>query len=300
MKLRRSAAAIAAIATLTLASCSSDGDDQAGSTPPATETTQEAADRAVEIGDALKLTGPSTNPYDADITIDNLVVSDQCHYGTNDYGGENDPEFGKIADDETYLQVWAELETHSHSNDGTVDAPEPQVVDDEGFTQSAARSTDCRNADDEYQLWGSLVGVGEKVRVYQAFTIPDNAVEMKLDDYRVELPDAEADGADPASPTPEGNEEAAAVEPTPARDYRCPQTDNYVTVPSQCETPIVVTDVPAPSGDLADSFPYAPYGRDENGMANIPDDADGATRCHIAKGVPCEAGELDPFIAEWG
>lgn len=268
MKLRRSAAAIAAIATLTLASCSGDGDDQAGPTPPATETTQaDSPDELHALGDTVTI-GDTLTISDAEIITEGCEFSDTP------------------TRDAVKFQILATV--NNETGQDIVQALWPsdmRFTDPDGLSviprDIAAGEPPCSN---DHPTGFVDLADGETRRAAVTLEAPAGATEMVYStdmiqgaepvrwDVSEEIEGMEVTSSTPA-PQPDVAEEPAGAEAT-ARDYRCPQTDNYVTDPSECETPVAVTDiapdpatVPFADGGTCPAYKCG-YGHDENGNPN--------------------------------
>ena len=125
------------------------------------------------------------------LTLTDITVGEECRYGTNDYGGDSDPEFGKLKEGQQYLQVWADVEVVALDNPQTTSdwimLEDPDIIDAEGYTPSVGMSTDCRSSDEGHESWSSTVDLGDKMRVYEAFVIPDAVQKVRIHDIPFEV-----------------------------------------------------------------------------------------------------------------
>lgn len=219
MTTRRIALAAAAATALALTACGGDDQDN-GFEPADPANASQAAAESENAGNGKigeTITDDCTGYMDCqvEVTVTEITVGEQCRYGTNDYGGDNDPEFGKLDAGEQYMQVWAEFAVTSDQEDDWSMMDDPKVIDSSGFTNTTAGSVDCRPSDEGHESWSNPVDAGSKVRVYEAFTVSDDVVQMVLLDHVFDLPEqADASGqADPAgepAPSPAAEHPAAA------------------------------------------------------------------------------------------
>ncbi|GAB2515618.1 hypothetical protein CATRI_10595 [Corynebacterium atrinae] len=179
---------------LALTACSNSEDTATGTItqqPPASEevTTEAAAPQNGEVGNPISIATLPGN--DVTLTITEITVGEECRYGTNDYGGESDLEFGKLAPGQQYLQIWADVEVTALDNPQTTNdwimLRDPDIIDAEGYTQSVEMSVDCRSSDEGHESWSSTVDLGDKMRVYEAFVIPGAVQKVRVHDIPFEI-----------------------------------------------------------------------------------------------------------------
>ena len=192
MNLRKALATTLAIPILTLAACSNNGDNSTTTTnnpsalPSENIAPQLPEKKKIKVGETFNINYPPGN--NTDVTITKMTMGEQCHYGTNDYGGENDPSFGKLKQGDKYLQIWAIVNGKQVVNDAGKNwgiLKDPEVKTKDGFTTQGGTSTDCKNSTDGYDSWSSTFDSGEKKRVYGAFEIPANAESVTVEDVEV-------------------------------------------------------------------------------------------------------------------
>lgn len=217
IRFRRSLLAGASAVALTLAACGGGDDDPADDAldSPAVETSQVADGKIGEIGETIVADCSGYMDCQVEVTVTDITLGEQCRYGTNDYGGDNDPEFGKLDAGEQYMQVWAEFAVTSEQEDDWSMMEDPKVVDTDGFTHTTGGSVDCRDSDEGHESWSNPVDAGSKVRVYEAITVPDDVVQMVLLDHVFDLPE-QADASGQGDPAGEPAPSPAAEQPAPA------------------------------------------------------------------------------------
>lgn len=162
-----------------------------------------------ELNTPIAVTCYSHLPCDGEVKVTELSVGGECRYGFDDYG---DPNYGVLEEEQTVLQAWGEFSLATAANGWTM-LDDPQVVDEEGFTQNASWSSYCEDAPTDYEDWSQTVDTGQKIRVYGSWVIPEGASEMLLHDTRIELPKAEEPNSSTSSPATSASA-APVAEPT--------------------------------------------------------------------------------------
>ncbi|MGP9723297.1 hypothetical protein ACT3SZ_04690 [Corynebacterium sp. AOP40-9SA-29] len=241
MNIRSSSLALGTAAALSLGLVACSSDNEAPTTDASDTTDTQAVDEdeaAGVIGDTI--TDDCTGYMDCqvEVTVTEITVGEQCRYGTNDYGGEGEEDFGKLDDGEQYLQVWAEFAVTSDDRDDWSMMQDPQIIDADGFTQSTGMSVDCRNSDEGHENWSNPVDAGSKSRMYGSFVIPDDAEHMVLQDRTFVLPDAEESTDEMSGPAPTAGAQQDAPAPASEREtvvdtpFEQDTTDGEETIPT--------------------------------------------------------------------
>ena len=176
---------------LALTACSNDPEPE---TIPSTDAdnadTTSAANANVpddnrEIGEELQLASNPTN--DVTLKVTEMTLGEECQYGTNDYDEEPYDLDGK-----QYLQISAEVNAKNVLTDAGGDwimLNPPQIMGQDGFTQSTSVGFDCQNANDGHELWDTAIHSGEKKRIYGAFEVPQDVEKVKIENYTFDLKD---------------------------------------------------------------------------------------------------------------
>ena len=175
--------ALIPLTALALAACGADSDTNAGTitqevaAEAAPETTEEAPEAAT-TGDTVNIATQPGN--EVTMTITDTQLGGECRYGTNDYGGEYDPDFGKLPEGKQLLQLWADVDVLTLSDREWIMLNDPDVIDADGYTQMVEMDIDCRNADDGHQAWSSTIDQGDKKRLYGSFVVPEGIQKIRL------------------------------------------------------------------------------------------------------------------------
>ena len=174
---------------LVLTACSSDPEPQdTPSTEPETAASaapSEAQDHDREIGEELQLASNPTN--DVILKVTDISLGEECKYGTNDYGDEPYDLEGA-----QYLQIEAEVDAKNVVTDAGSDwimLSDPEILDEDGFTQSTGLAVDCQNADDGHEIWSTTINSGEKQRIYGAFEVPQGVEKVTIEGYTFSVED---------------------------------------------------------------------------------------------------------------
>lgn len=227
MTIRRTALAAVAAGALALTACGNDDQDNGFEPADPANASQAAADAENasigKIGETITDDCSGYMDCQVEVTVTEITVGEQCRYGTNDYGGEGEEDFGKLEDGDQYLQVWADFAVTSDTPDDWSMMHDPQIIDADGYTQSTGMSVDCRNSDDGHEIWSTTVDAGSKSKIYGSFVIPEGSDKMVLQDKVFDLPEPsetalQDDGTGGPAPTPA----AQTAEPTSAPDVEVP------------------------------------------------------------------------------
>lgn len=189
--------ALALPLALMLTACGDDnGDTNTEQATQQEQTTTQAPDEgasdenpaATELGQTVNLSQLPGN--ETNFTLTDMSVGEECRYGTNDYGGEEDPEFGKVPEGKQLLQLWADVDVvHVETSVGNdwIMVEDPIVQDADGYTQTPDMDVDCRPADDGHELWSSTIDSGQKMRIYGSFIIPEGATKIGINGFVYDL-----------------------------------------------------------------------------------------------------------------
>lgn len=175
---------------LALAACSNDTEQEPDTTPTteaevADETSADGLDYDREIGDELQLASNPTN--DVTLKVTDITLGEECKYGTNNYGDEPYDLEGA-----QYLQIEAEINAKHVLTDVGNDwimIDDPDILDEDGFTQSALPAVDCRNSDEGHEIWSTTIDSGEKKRIYGAFEVPQGVEKVSIENYTFDVKD---------------------------------------------------------------------------------------------------------------
>lgn len=113
-------------------------------------------------------------------TVTDAQLGGECRYGTNDYGGESDPGFGKIPEGKQALQLWAEVDVQALQDRDWMMLRDPEIVDPEGFVQHPEMDVDCRTSDEGHVIWSDTVNEGDKKRMYGSWVVPENIDKVRI------------------------------------------------------------------------------------------------------------------------
>lgn len=174
---------------LVLTACSNDPEPQGTSSTESEDTAStppsEAQDYDREIGEELQLASNPTN--DVALKVTNISLGEECKYGTNNYGDEPYDLEGA-----QYLQIEAEINAKHVLTDVGNDwimIDDPDILDEDGFTQSALPAVDCRNSDEGHEIWSTTIDSGEKKRIYGAFEVPQGVEKVSIENYTFDVKD---------------------------------------------------------------------------------------------------------------
>ena len=171
------------LSTLALTACGTDSDTNTGTITPEVTTeviteTTEAAPETATTGDTVNIATQPGN--EVTMTITDTQLGGECRYGTNDYGGEYDPEFGKLPEGKQLLQLWADVDVFTLADREWIMLNDPDVIDADGYTQMVEMDIDCRDADDGHQAWSSTIDQGDKKRLYGSFVVPEGIQQVRI------------------------------------------------------------------------------------------------------------------------
>ena len=196
--MKKTIAGITALLTaVTLTACSNNEEPEA---TPANEVTDDAVaddtrqdsaenEATKKVGEEIQL-APEGAESDILLTVTDIKLGGECEYGTNDYGGEDDPDFGKVTEGKQLLQVWADVDAKNIltevGNDWLM-LQDPNIVDGDGYTQMPEMDVDCAQADDGHQMWSDTFDSGEKKKLYGSFIVPEDVKQVEIEGYRFDV-----------------------------------------------------------------------------------------------------------------
>lgn len=196
--MKKTIAGITALLTaVTLTACSNSEEPEA--TPVnevaddavAADTHQDSNENEAtkKVGEEIQL-APEGAESDVLLTVTDIKLGGECEYGTNDYGGEDDPDFGKVPEGKQLLQVWTDIDAKNIltevGNDWLM-LQDPNIVDGDGYTQMTEMDVDCRQADDGHQMWSDTFNSGEKKKLYGSFIVPEDVKQVEVEGYRFDV-----------------------------------------------------------------------------------------------------------------
>lgn len=285
---RLAAASAASILTLSLVACGSDDDtaeprtDSSAAPTPQAEANSSSGAVDAELGSTMTL--HCGDGCVLSIRLDDIDTLDTCPDGQ--WSDSED------LSDMRIIQIDGEIEGLSVPNVASIGNTE--VITSSGLTENADHK--CYQSTSSQSV---SVNEGQKKRLDTLYTIPADSEKLTFDGaLSYELPAAD-DSVDT-----EGDQTAAAeptvVECLPGTPGPAEWSDGTMRPADECSDPDYAA-AEAQSGlDPADQsfeemFPYAPYGRDEDGMPEIPEGTSTDERCHMMKGEPCLAEEVRQF-----
>lgn len=176
------------ILTLGLVACG-DAEEPA----PALEETSTAESTTAQAEPAtFKIGEPVNIGYDGDVvnlTLTEAQVGGECRYGTVDYMEPTTDADGKL------VQLWAEVEPEYLTHNTWTMAEDPEVITADGFTAAVGMAWECESSTEGHRDWSEGVDMGEKIRVYEAYRVPDDFVALKFGKNRIEREELESAAA---------------------------------------------------------------------------------------------------------
>lgn len=187
---------VTSILTLSLVAC---GDAEEPATTPEETSTTESATTAQAEPATFKIGEPVNIGYDGDVvnlTLTEAQVGGECRYGTVDYVEPTTDADGKL------VQLWAEVEPEHLTHNTWTMAEDPEVITADGFTAAVGMAWECDSSTEGHRDWSEGVDMGEKIRVYEAYRVPDDFVALKFGKSRIEREELESAGtSQPATTT---------------------------------------------------------------------------------------------------
>lgn len=184
------------ILTLSLVAC---GDaEEPATTPEETSTTESTTTMQAEPA-TFTIGEPVNIGYDGDVvnlTLTEAQVGGECRYGTVDYMEPTTDADGKL------VQLWAEVEPEYLTHNTWTMAEDPEVITADGFTAAVGMAWECDSSTEGHRDWSEGVDMGEKIRVYESYRVPDDFVALKFGSNRIEREELESAGSSqPATTT---------------------------------------------------------------------------------------------------
>lgn len=183
------------ILTLSLVACG-DAEEPATTTEETStteSTTAQAESATFTIGEPVNI------GYDGDVvnlTLTEAQVGGECRYGTVDYVEPTTDADGKL------VQLWAEVEPEYLTHNTWTMAEDPEVITADGFTAAIDMAWECDSSTEGHRDWSEGVDMGEKIRVYESYRVPDDFVALKFGKSRIEREELESAGtSQPATTT---------------------------------------------------------------------------------------------------
>lgn len=174
------------------------------STTESTTTTQ-AEPATFKIGEPVNI---GSNGDIVNLTLTEAQVGGDCRYGTVDYVEPTTDADGKL------VQLWAEVEPEHLTHNTWTMAQDPEVITADGFTATIDMAWECDSSTEGHRDWAEGVDMGEKIRVYESYRVPDDFVALKFGSNRIEREELESAGT--SQPTATTTTEAAGVASTSA------------------------------------------------------------------------------------
>lgn len=184
------------ILTLSLVAC---GDaEEPATTTEETSTTESTTTMQAEPA-TFTIGEPVNIGYDGDVvnlTLTEAQVGGECRYGTVDYMEPTTDADGKL------VQLWAEVEPEYLTHNTWTMAEDPEVITADGFTAAVGMAWECDSSTEGHRDWSEGVDMGEKIRVYESYRVPDDFVALKFGSNRIEREELESAGSSqPATTT---------------------------------------------------------------------------------------------------
>ena len=184
------------ILTLSLVAC---GDAEEPATTPEEMSTTESTTTAQAEPATFTIGEPVNIGYDGDVvnlTLTEAQVGGECRYGTVDYMEPTTDADGKL------VQLWAEVEPEYLTHNTWTMAEDPEVITADGFTAAVGMAWECDSSTEGHRDWSEGVDMGEKIRVYESYRVPDDFVALKFGSNRIEREELESAGSSqPATTT---------------------------------------------------------------------------------------------------
>lgn len=184
------------ILTLSLVAC---GDAEEPATTPEETSTTESTTTAQAEPATFTIGEPVNIGYDGDVvnlTLTEAQVGGECRYGTVDYMEPTTDADGKL------VQLWAEVEPEHLTHNTWTMAEDPEVITADGFTAAVGMAWECDSSTEGHRDWSEGVDMGEKIRVYESYRVPDDFVALKFGSNRIEREELESAGSSqPATTT---------------------------------------------------------------------------------------------------
>lgn len=232
-------AVTAAASIFVLAGCGSSNEDVDKERASATESA-EATDEFAAVGDTIDVDCLSGQCLGT-LEVQEILVGGNCKVSDELFGGAPVPE-GKVLVQISGIQEMTK-EPKQNVDDPTMMLLYPDVWDADNFKNMAESLTWCTNPDG-HELWGTPSGMGEKMRVYGTFLIPEGSKVLGIDKSRFDLTKLAPTSSSASSPTPSSStsvapavvEEQAEVPAAPTLDPN--SADGYgpdQALPPLCE-----------------------------------------------------------------
>lgn len=247
-------AAIVAASVLALAGCSSESDAPEGTTAAADATTSEAGSEFAAVGDTIDVDCLSGQCLGR-LEVQEILVGGDCKVSDELFGAAPVPE-GKVLVQISGIQEMT-TEPKNAVEDPTMMLLYPDVWDAEEFKNTAESLTWCTNPDG-YELWGTPSGMGEKMRVYGTFLIPEGAKVLGVDKSRFDLTELPA----PSTTSAAASSSAAPVVSSAAAPAAASPADE---VPAAPVAPVAPVEEPEDVAEVPEDFGEVPPGPDNPG-----------------------------------
>lgn len=288
---RLAAASAASILTLSLVACGSNDDNTEASenTPTANMTSEpDINSSAVETELGSTATLHCGDGCVLSIRLDDIDTLDTCPDGQWDDS--------KDLSGKRIIKIDGEIEGLSVPNVASIGNTE--VITESGITESADH--ECYQSTSSQSV---SVSEGQKKNLDTIYTLPADSEKLTFDGaLAYSLPD-DTDGADVQDDQPAAAAEPTVVECLPGTPGPAEWSDGTTRPAEECSDPDYAAAESQSGFDPSDQsfeemFPYAPYGRDEDGIPEIPEGTSDEERCHMMLGAPCgpqEQSEFDQF-----
>lgn len=149
-------------------------------------TTMQAEPATFKIGEPVNI---GSDGDVVNLTLTEAQVGGDCRYGMVDYVEPTTDADGKL------VQLWAEVEPEHLTNNTWTMAQDPEVITADGFTAAVGMAWECDSSTEGHRDWAEGVDMGEKIRVYEAYRVPDDFVALKFGSNRIEREELESAGA---------------------------------------------------------------------------------------------------------
>lgn len=239
--IKQTVTALLAAGALVLAGCSDTADNEIEPTSSPSETTEVESEFA-QVGDTIPVDCIGNNCR-GEVEIEEILLGGECK---TQLFAEEIPDGMQLVQISGILTALEEVTDTSGAEIG-VFAEAPVTWDSEKFKTSAEWSVGC-GFPQGYEQWdGFPVKMGEKVRAYGSYWVPDDAQILGIANSRFDLADIEtATPTEKATPSSETTSDSAVQQATPASQAPAPQQSTVESVPVQPEEEAVIGYTEAP------------------------------------------------------